>query len=378
MARPIWSGVINFGLVTVPVQMYTATQDHTIHFRQLQRGTSDRVRNKRVNERTGKPVDYDDIVKGYEIADGEYVVVEPEELEEIAPGRSRAIDVSGFVQLSDIDPVYFARPYYLAPRGEEYTKPYELLRAALAERGKVGVATFVMRNKEYLVALRPQDDVLLLQILHWSDEVREPQEELPSLPEQSDTASARGQELRTAEQLVDTMTVDWNPEDYADVYEDRVRELVAAKAKGEEITSAEEPPEATNVIDLSEALARSLEQARGEGGAEAGRGGTGRAGGGKKSAGQRQRSRRSTGEKRGTGRKQGASKKQGKQGASEKRGKQAQQGKRGSGGARERLADLSKDELYRRATERGVPGRSSMNRAELVEALGGGGAGKAA
>lgn len=352
MARPIWSGVITFGLVTVPVQMFSATEDHTVHFHQLQRGTNDRVRNKRVNERTGKSVDYADIVKGYEVSGGsrsggsggsggsrgskgseaaEYIVVEPEELDEIAPGKSQVIEVSGFVGTDEVSPVYFARSYYLAPRGDQYTKPYELLRRALAESGRIGVATFVMRSKEYLVALRPQEDVLLLQTLHWADEVRDPHEALPRLPARDE---AKSKELKTAQQLIETMTTTWNPEDYADTYEERVRGLVKAKAEGEEITVGEEPPEATNVVDLTEALERSVKDARARGT----RGGRKRKSGG-----------RSGGRPSGSG----------------SRGKSASR----SGGGNTRLADLTKDELYRRATEQGVPGRSSMNREQLIEAL---------
>ncbi|MFF4825090.1 Ku protein [Streptomyces sp. NPDC001312] len=182
MARAIWTGVITFGLVTVPVGLYTSTEDHTVHFHQLQRGTSDRIRNRRVNERTGDEVDTGDIVKGYEIDDGEYVVVEPDELDDIAPGRSRTIDISDFVDLDDIEPVYFDRTYYIAPSGKEYTKVYELLRAALAEANKAGIATFVMRNRQYLTALRAEGEVLVLQTLHWADEVRDPGQELPELP----------------------------------------------------------------------------------------------------------------------------------------------------------------------------------------------------
>ncbi len=162
MARPIWTGVITFGMVSVPVALYTATEDHTVHFHQLQRGTPDRIRNRRVNERTGKEAASEDIVKGFEVTEGEYIVVEPEELEEIAPGRSKAIEISDFVDLNEIEPVYFACTYYLAPRGKEYLKVYGLLRAALEKAGKVGVATFVMRGKQYLTALRSGGEHLFL------------------------------------------------------------------------------------------------------------------------------------------------------------------------------------------------------------------------
>ncbi|MGW7522346.1 non-homologous end joining protein Ku [Streptomyces sp. NPDC054783] len=316
MARPIWTGVLTFGLVTLPVGLYTATEDHTVHFHQLQRGTSDRIRNKRVNERTGKEVDTDKIVKGYEMDEGEYVVVEPEELEEIAPGRSKVIDLAGFVDLHQVEPVYFARTYYVGPRGKEYVKVYELMRSALDRSDKAGIATFTMRGKEYLTALRAQPGVLVLHTLHWADEVRDPADVVPELPERR--TKSDGKELRTAEQLIDALTVDWDPADYHDTYEERVKKLVAAKRKGEEVVGEPEPPEATNVIDLMDVLSRSVEQGRSRG----------RKGGGKPA----------------TGKKQAAGKK-------------------------EDLGALSKAELYERASAAGVPGRSRMTREQLAKAL---------
>jgi DNA end-binding protein Ku len=181
MARAIWTGVITFGLVTVPVGLYTTAEDHTVYFLQLQRGTSDRIRNRRVNERTGDEVDTSDIAKGFETDEGEYVIVEPEELDEIAPGRTQPIDTSDFVDLDAIEPVYFNRTYYIAPRGKGCTRVYELLRAALSQANKVGIATFVMRDKQYLTALRAEDRVLVLQTLHWADEVRDPRETAMSI-----------------------------------------------------------------------------------------------------------------------------------------------------------------------------------------------------
>ncbi|MFI8853133.1 Ku protein [Streptomyces sp. NPDC053499] len=335
MARPVWSGVITFGLVTVPVRMYSATEDHTTHFHQLQRGTNDRVRNKRVNERTGKRVEYDDIVKGYEVADGEYVTVEREELAEIAPGKSQVIDVSGFVEATEIDPVYYVRAYYLAPSGDQYEKPYELLRAALAESGKTGVATFVMHSKEYLVALRAAEDALTLHTLHWADEVRDPREELPALPGHERSGS---KELKTAQQLIDSMSTPFRPQDHSDTYEERVRALVEAKAKGEEIAPEEGPPEATNVVDLSEALNRSIERARS-----------------------------------GKAASRGASKAQSKGKTQARAGSKVQGEGKGSSRKGPALEELSKDELYQRAGKQGVKGRSKMNREQLLEALGGSG-----
>ncbi|WP_455680641.1 non-homologous end joining protein Ku [Streptomyces lavendulae] len=158
VARPVWSGNLSFGLVSLPVGLYTATDSHTIHFHQLQRGTADRIRNRRVNERTGDEVELDDIVKGYDMG-GEYVLVEPQELDEIAPGRSRSLEITGFVDLAEADPIFFDKTYYLGPRGAEYGKVYSLLEQALAKAGKAGIATFVMRQHEYLVALKAENGV---------------------------------------------------------------------------------------------------------------------------------------------------------------------------------------------------------------------------
>lgn len=326
MARPIWTGVMTLGLVTVPVGLYTATEDHTVHFHQLQRGTSDRVRNKRVNERTGREVDIDDIVKGYDLGEGEYVIVEPDELDAIAPGRSKVIEMAGFVDLDRIEPVYFGRTYYVAPRGKEYLKVYQLLRTALERADRAGIATFTMRGKQYLTALRAQPDVLVIHLLHWADEVRDPDEVLGLLPDRRTKASSK--ELKAAEQLIDALGIDWDPRDYHDTFEERVKELVKAKRKGEEVAVEAEPPEATNVIDLTEALRRSVEQA------------------GARSSGKPTHGRR-------------------RARAPARQGKRA----RGTRGDSEALSSLSKDELYRRAAEADIPGRSKMNRGELVKAL---------
>ncbi|MGW3018656.1 non-homologous end joining protein Ku [Streptomyces longwoodensis] len=384
MARAIWTGVITFGLVTVPVGLYTATQDHAVHFHQLQRGTSDRVRTKRVNERTGDEVDFKDIVKGYEVDDGQYVVVEPDELDEIAPGRSKTIDISDFVDLDRIEPVYFDRTYYIAPRGKEYTEVYELLRAALAEADKVGIATFVMRNKQYLTALRAEDSVLVLQTLHWTDEVRDPEQELPELPS---SRAGRGKQMDMALQLVDALSTDWEPSRYRDTYQEKVRELVRAKAEGEEITGSEEPPQATNVIDLMQVLEGSLESARSTRAGRSDR--ADGAGNGKRDARDDRHGRdgqepaRDEGGKSG-GRKAGRAASGAKKKAPAKTPARRQAPPRTAGtatarargrtpGTKSELRELSKAELYERATEQNVPGRSKMSRDELVDALARGG-----
>ncbi|GAA3588327.1 Ku protein [Streptomyces osmaniensis] len=333
MARAIWTGVITFGMVTIPVGLFTATEDHTLHFHQLQRGTADRIRNRRVNERTGKKVASKDIVKAYEADDGEYVIVEPDELDEIAPGRSQTIDISDFVDLADIEPAYFDRTYYLGPRGKEYTKVYELLRAALAESDKVGIATFVMRGKQYLTALRAEDNVLVLQTLHWADEVRDPVEELSDLPAQQ---AAKGKERDTAVQLIDALSAPWNPARYRDTYQDQVRKLVKAKAEGEEIAVAEEAPQGTNVLDLMSVLESSLEQADGTGGTK-------------------RKTRQSKSLRNSSAKRAGSTKSSAK----------AERGRGGSG----ELSKLTKPELYERAAEQNIAGRSKMSRDELVDAL---------
>ncbi|MFB7593975.1 Ku protein [Streptomyces sp. NPDC056160] len=371
MARAIWTGVITFGLVTVPVGLFTATEDHTVHFHQLQRGTSDRIRNRRVNERTGEEVGSDDIVKGFEAGEGEYVVVEPDELDDIAPGRSRTIDISDFVGLDEIEPVYFARTYYLAPRGKEYLKVYELLRTALEKANKAGIATFVMRSKQYLTAVRAEDKVLVLQTLHWADEVRDPEKELPELPS---GRAGRGRELDMAVQLVGALTSPWDPARYHDTYQEKVRELVRAKAEGQEITPAAEPPQATNVVDLMDVLRGSVERARS--GSRSGPESSPRTGD-KSAPGTRGKSSPGAGDK-------SASRAGGKPASREPVSRTGNKSASGSAsrsapgsGSRPRGKDelhrLSKAELYRRAADEGLPGRSKMSRDQLVDALSGGG-----
>ncbi|MEV7068584.1 Ku protein [Streptomyces collinus] len=350
MARAIWTGVVSFGLVSVPVGLYSATEDHTVHFHQLQRGTADRIRNRRVNERTGDEVNTGDIVKGYEVGEGEYVIVEPEELDEIAPGRSQTIDITDFVDLEKIEPVFFDRTYYLAPRGEEYTKVYELLRAALAQSNRVGVATFVMRGKQYLTALRAEDKVLVLQTLHWADEVRDPRKELPELP--SGRAS-KGKELEMALQLIDSLEGPWDPSRYRDTYQEKVRELVKAKAEGQEVAAAEEAPTATNVVDLMQALQGSIDQA---------------GGGPRKSTGPKSKQSEPARKK---ARKPAAktAKKPAARKAPPKASRASADSRAQRGVGKRELRQLSKAELYERATEHDVPGRSRMSHEELVDAL---------
>jgi DNA end-binding protein Ku len=257
MARAIWSGYINFGLVSVPVGLYSATEEHELDFHQFQRGTSDRIRYKRVNERTGREVDYDKIVKGHDVGGGEYVIVEREELEDIAPGKSRSLEISDFVDLDDIDPIHFQKSYYLAPSDSENASSYALLRDALAKTNRAGIATFVMRSKEYLATIRADGKVLVLETMFFADEIRDPAKEVGDLP-----AKTSGKQLKMATDLIEAMSGEWRPKDYKDSYTERVKKLVESKRKGKEVVFTEEEPQATPSADLVSALRASVEAAR--------------------------------------------------------------------------------------------------------------------
>lgn len=256
MARSIWSGSIGFGLVNVPVGLYSATEDKTVHFNQFEKGTDARVRNKRVNEKTGEEVEYSDIVKGYDLGDGRHVIVTPEELEEVEPGRSSTIEITDFVDAADIDPVFYRKSYYLAPSSEDAARPYGLLLQAMEKAGRIGIATLVMRGKQYLAAIRPNGRVLVLETMYFGDEVRDPADELPSVPRRS---SFSEKDLKTAVGLVEALTTDWKPENYTDTYRDRVLQLVQAKGKGREVVTDDDAEPEAEVLDLMEALRRSVE-----------------------------------------------------------------------------------------------------------------------
>ena len=256
MARTTWKGSLIFGLVNIPIGLYAATQDKSIHFNQFEDGTSDRIRYKKVNERTGQEVEADKIVKGVDLGGGEYVLLSEAELASAEPERSRSIEITDFVSLDEIDPVYFNTTYYLAPEGDAAAKAYGLLRQAMAESGKVAIATFVMRNKEYLVAVRPDSDVLALETMYFADEVRSPTKELPNLP---GTGVATDQELKMAHLLIDSMQGSWEPERYHDTHREKIEALIEQKAQGMTIAVAKAAP-ATKVVDLMAALSASIER----------------------------------------------------------------------------------------------------------------------
>lgn len=362
MARPIWTGVLSFGLVTVPISLYSATESHGVSFRQIERGTADRVRNKRVNERTGEEVPYGDIVKGFELAEGEYVVVEPEELERISPGRSKTIEIRGFVDLDQIEPIYFDTTYYIGPKGKEYAKVYRLLQQAMEHKNKAGLALFSMRGKEYLTAVKSEGGILSAHTMHFADEVRDPRREVDNLPDEEVAVSDR--ELSTAEQLIDMLAVDWDPNEWHDTYSEQVRELIQAKAEGRETAASEGPAQATNVVDLMDVLSRSLESA-------------GRPGAGPKAkATEEDASQQAADDPRARTRKAstpGRSPKEAgeKKSTSSRRPAKAAAAHKSTSTAKpqEDLSALSKAELYKLATERDLAGRSSMTRDELERAL---------
>ncbi|HMD46978.1 MAG TPA: Ku protein [Acidimicrobiales bacterium] len=265
MARAIWTGSLNFGLVNVPVALYAATKDKSIHFNQFEEGTPDRIRYRKVNERTGEEVESSRIVRGIDVGGGEYVILSDAELAAAEPERTRNIEITDFVDLDDIDPVYYRSTYYLGPQGEPATRAYGLLRAAMGEANKVAIATLVMRGKEYLVAVRPSDEVLALETMYFADEVRSPADEVPNLPGQ-DTFTDK--ELATAQLLIDAMASDWDPARYHDTYRDQLDRLVEEKRQGHEIVTELPPQKPAGVIDLMAALQASVKATRAERGAD--------------------------------------------------------------------------------------------------------------
>jgi DNA end-binding protein Ku len=315
--RAIWTGSVTFGLVNVPVKLYTATQQKDVRFHQFQKDTGKRVHNKRVAEGSDDEVAYDDIVKGYEVHKGEFVIVTPDELEAVAPGRSSTIDIEDFVELADIDPMYYERTYYVGPANDAAARTYRLLVDAMADTGKAAVGRFVMRTKEYLAALRADDGLLVLETLFFADEIRDAHDVVGPVKR----ARVGDREQRIARQLIDSMATEWDPTRYADTYRERVLDLIERKASGEEVVVTA-PEERAPVLDLMAALEQSLDAAR-----------------------------------------------QGKKPAASTNGKTA---KASSNGKTKRAADYgswSRSKLEDEARKRDIPGRSKMNKDELVDAL---------
>lgn len=257
MPRPVWSGSISFGLVSVPVKAFTAARDHTVHFNQLERDTGARVRHQNVSDQTGDEVERDDIVLGYEVADGRYVTFERDELDELRPSSTKAIEVQDFVALEDVDPIYYQKTYWLGPDGDAAAEPYALLLAAMEDRGRVAIGTVVMRNKQYLTAVRPLDGALAMSTMRFADEVVD-RSTIEQIPERADEADAKA--LKLAVQIVDSLAGDWDPSQYHDTYVEEVQKIIDAKAEGETIQVDEgEEPSSAKVLDLMEALQASLD-----------------------------------------------------------------------------------------------------------------------
>ena len=264
MARAIWSGSISFGLLNVPVRLYSAVSKQTVRFRELREGDGSRVKHKRVAESDGKEVPYEKIVKGYEYAPDQYVVLSRDELAELEPQRSRAIEIQDFVDLDDIDPIYFEQPYYLGPdKGAE--RAYALLVQAMADARKVAIARFVLRNKEHLAAIRPMEDVLTLTTMRFHDEVSSPQDLDGEVFEETKPKKPERRELEMAKQLIESLTSEFEPDKYRDEYREELLDLLERKAEGKEVVSAPtEEPKPTKAPDLMAALEESLAAVRGE------------------------------------------------------------------------------------------------------------------
>jgi DNA end-binding protein Ku len=306
MARALWSGSLSFGLVNVPVQLFSAVRDLDLHFTQLHEKEGAPIETKRFCKDEDEEVSYDEIARGFDTDDGEQVIITDEDMATVAPRKTRTIEIDAFVDLTDVDPMHFDHPYFLSPAGdsEGNRRAYQLLVEVMGRTDRAALGRFVMRTKEYLVAVRVRDDRLTLTTMLFADEIR-PTKDIPS-----GGKKPTKKQLDGAVELIETLAADWNPDDYEDRYRKRLKDVVNRKKKGRTIEAPEEEKQPAPVADLLAALEKSLEEAR------AGRGGGG--------------------------------------------------GGNGDGAA---LDDLSREELYERAQEAGVPGRSNMSKKDLVKAL---------
>jgi DNA end-binding protein Ku len=259
MARAIWTGAISFGLVNVPVKLYSATSPKTVRFHQISSKTGARIRQKRVDSSSGDEVSYEEIVKGYELSPDRYVLIEPEELEALDPKATKTIDIEEFVEQAEIDPIYYDHSYYLAPTTGG-AKAYTLLLEAMKEAGKVAIGRVVIRSKQQLCALRPTDGVMTMSTMLFGDEVVPPDriDELDAVGE----AEASKRELTMAQQLIESLSAEFDPTRFRDDYRDRVLDLIERKAAGEEIAVQPEAEETEPAPDLMAALEASLADIR--------------------------------------------------------------------------------------------------------------------
>ena len=264
MARAIWSGTISFGLLNVPVKLYSAVSRKTIRFNELRESDNARVRHRRVAEGTDEEVSYDEIVKGYEISPDHYVTFTRDELSELDPAKTRTIDIQDFVDIGDIDPIYFESPYYLGP-ADGAEKAYSLLAKSMETSGRAAIARFVLRNREHLAAIRARDNVLTMTTMRFADEVVAPEELDDVLPQEKPKVQKREQEM--AEALIDSLSSDFDPSQYRDEYREDLLAMIESKAEGKDIVqSASEEPEPTKAPDLMAALEESIAAVRGSSG----------------------------------------------------------------------------------------------------------------
>jgi DNA end-binding protein Ku len=264
MARAIWSGTISFGLLNVPVRLFSAVARRNIALREIRDSDSARIKHRRVAEGTDEEVPYENIVKAYELTPGQYVPLSKDEMSALAPEKTRAIDVQDFVDIEEIDPMYFDSPYYLGP-AEGAEKAYSLLAAAMESSGKAAISRFVFRNKEHLAAIRASDGVLTLTTMRFHDEVVPPTDLDDALPDKKPKVAKREQQM--AEQLIDSLSTEFEPNAYKDEYREQLLALIEQKAEGKEIVAPEaEAPKATKAPDLMAALEESIAAVKEKGG----------------------------------------------------------------------------------------------------------------
>lgn len=279
--RPIWKGAISFGMVTIPVKLYSAIEQHDVRFRLLHRDDNAPIEEKRFCTADGREVAWEDLVRGYEVAKGEYVILDPEEIDAAKPESSTTIDIGDFVEATEIDPVYFEKSYFLEP-GEGGAKAFSLLKAALEETERVAIARVTIRTRERLATLRAYDGTLILETMFWPDEIRSTK--ILDLPA-GDEGRVRDKELQMARTLVENLADRFRPEAYTDTYRTALEKLIEQKARGETRNARRRKPE-PKVIDLMEALRASVA----ESGAKGGRGGRAKSSGSRRAPAKRRRS----------------------------------------------------------------------------------------
>ena len=257
MAHAIWNGSINFGLVTIPVKLFVAVRENELHFNMLHKKDKGRINFQRVCSVDGKKVEWNDIVKGYEVDKGEYVIISDEDIKSVAPEATQSIDITEFVDLAEINPILFDKPYYLEPE-KKGRHAYALLRDSLANANKVGIARVVIRTKEYLAALKPNGEALVLELMHYPDEIVDAGDfDFPPSKEK-----VSGGELKAAKMLIDTMSGKFEPESYRDSYREQLMTMIEDRAKGKPVKAkaAAKAKPATEVVNLMDVLQQSLRQ----------------------------------------------------------------------------------------------------------------------